>query len=119
MSQAIAAPLTPHSARITEAAPARPFLVVETLDHAAGATMLLTYTYGMEAAPAPTGTTQFTFCADPIPMNTAQFTFCADPGPAATPQLTQCAQSGPTDALGAQSAAPVAAECDAVAGSWI
>jgi hypothetical protein len=91
MSQAIATPITPHSARITEAAPTRPFLVIETLDHSAGTSMLLTYTYGMEPAPAPTSTTQFTFCAKP----------------------------GPFEAVGAETTAPVAVGCDAVAGSWI
>ena len=119
MSQAIATPITPHSARITEAAPTRPFLVIETLDHSAGTSMLLTYTYGMEPAPAPTSTTQFTFCADPIPLDTAQFTFCADPIPMDTAQFTFCAHPDPIDAFGGKTAAPVAAECDAVAGSWI
>jgi hypothetical protein len=101
MSHTSPNPITSHSARITEAAPARPVLVVETLDHSVGSTMLFTYTYGMEAAPA--GTAQFTFCAQPAPD---------------TPQFTFCAQDAPTDAFGAETAAPVAVEGDAVVGSW-
>ncbi|MFJ1809542.1 MULTISPECIES: hypothetical protein [unclassified Streptomyces] len=94
MSHASATPVTPHSARITEAAPARPLLVVETLDHSAGSTML------------------FTFCADPVPAtpNAATFTFCAEP---------LAANVALTYTYGAETTAPVAVESDAVVGSWI
>ncbi|MFE5026339.1 hypothetical protein ACFRAO_24240 [Streptomyces sp. NPDC056656] len=52
------------SARITEAAPARPLLVVERLDHAVSSTAL------------------FTLCAGPGTPNAAAFTLCAGPPPA-------------------------------------
>lgn len=45
------ATLVARSARITEAAPARPLLVVEHLDHTVGSTVL------------------FTLCASPTPVN--------------------------------------------------
>ncbi|MGW2825809.1 hypothetical protein ACWC24_33105 [Streptomyces sp. NPDC001443] len=115
MSHASATPISPHSARITETAPARPLLVVETLDHSAGSTML--FTYGTKAA--PTGTTPFTFCAEPVPADTTPFTYCAQATSTDTTQFTFCAQTAPADASGAQTAARAAVEGDAVGGSWI
>lgn len=56
-----------RSSRITEAAPARPLLVVEHLDHTVSSTVL------------------FTLCASPFPAapNAVAFTLCAaDPTPA-------------------------------------
>jgi hypothetical protein len=54
------------SARISEAAPARPLLVVERLDHTFGSSVM------------------FTLCAGPTPAtpNAAAFTLCAGPPPA-------------------------------------
>ncbi|WP_331729472.1 hypothetical protein OG698_48435 (plasmid) [Streptomyces sp. NBC_01003] len=52
------------SARITEAAPARPLLVVEHLDHTVSSTVM------------------FTLCAGPGEPNAAAFTLCAGPPPA-------------------------------------
>ncbi|MFF0478794.1 hypothetical protein [Streptomyces sp. NPDC004284] len=53
-------------ARITEAVPARPLLVVERTDHTFGSTVL------------------FTLCAGPVPAapSAAAFTLCAGPPPA-------------------------------------
>lgn len=80
MSQASAATstyITPESTRLAEAAHARPLLVVETLDHAAGSTSM--FTYGWEGA-LP-GAAQFTFCVREAPA-VAQFTFCVQHVPA-------------------------------------
>jgi len=107
MSHASATPVT-HSARITEASPARPLLVVEHLDHTAGSTVR--FTFCADPIPATSNATAFTFCADPIPAHTAPFTFCADPIPAGVAL---------TYTYGAETAAPVAVEGDVVAGSWI
>ncbi|MEV5322006.1 hypothetical protein AB0K92_30955 [Streptomyces sp. NPDC052687] len=78
-------------ARITEAVPARPLLVVEHLGHRAGSAVRFTFC-AEAAADAPA----FTLCAGPIPANVAL-----------------------TYTYGAPTAAPVAVESDSVAGSWI
>ena len=92
--------ITSHSTRTTEAAPGRPLLVVETLDHSAGSTTM--FSFGMEAAAA--GAAEFTFCVQEAAPETAQFTFCV--------------QQSPADAFGAETAAPPAVEGDAVTGPW-
>ncbi|MFD3536654.1 hypothetical protein [Streptomyces sp. NPDC058664] len=81
------------SARITEAAPARPLLVVGYLDRAFGSAALFTLC-------AAQGVAAFTLCAA---QDTAAFTLCAGPPPA---------NSAPTTA-------PTAVEGDVVAGAWI
>lgn len=82
------------SARITEAAPARPLLVVEHLGHCAGSAVR--FTFCAEPALAASDTPAFTLCAGPVPANVAL-----------------------TYTYGAQTAAPKAVESDSVAGSWI
>ncbi|MGW2476189.1 hypothetical protein [Streptomyces sp. NPDC001665] len=114
MSHASATPITPHSARITEVAPARPLLVVETLDHSAGSTKLSTY--GMNAAPL--GAVQFTFCVNTPPVDNAQFTYCVQTSPTQNLQFTYCVQTVPAGSPGERSSAAVASE-DTVVGSWI
>lgn len=81
-------------ARITEAVPARPLLVVEHLGHSAGSAVR--FTFCAEAVPEAADTAAFTLCAGPIPANVAL-----------------------TYTYGAASAAPRAVEGDSVVGSWI
>lgn len=91
MSHASATHVT-RSARITEAAPARPLLVVEHLDHTVSSTVL------------------FSLCAGPSPAtpNAAAFTLCAGPFPA---------NIAPAAPYGAETMAPMAVEGDA--GAWV
>jgi len=106
--------ITSHSTRTTEAAPGRPLLVVETLDHSAGSTTM--FSFGMEAAAA--GAAEFTFCVQEAAPETAQFTFCVLEAAPETAQFTFCVQQSPADAFGAETAAPPAVEGDAVTGPW-
>jgi hypothetical protein len=64
------------SARITEAARARPLLVVERLDHTFGSTTLFTLCAG--PSPATPNAAAFTLCAGPPPAN-----FAPTPAPVA------------------------------------
>lgn len=114
MSHASATHSTPHSARITEVAPARPLLVVETLDHSAGSTKLLTY--GSNAAPLDA--VQFTYCAHTAPVDNALFTYCAQKSPVQNVQFTYCAQTVPAGSPGERPTAAVTSE-DTAVGSWI
>ncbi|MCZ0978226.1 hypothetical protein O1L60_38960 [Streptomyces diastatochromogenes] len=56
-----ASALAPLSARLTEAFPARPLLVVERTDHTVGSTVLFTLCAG--PVPAAPGAAAFTLCA--------------------------------------------------------
>ncbi|MEU2898400.1 hypothetical protein ABZ666_20910 [Streptomyces sp. NPDC007056] len=129
MSHASATTVTPHSARITEAASAHPLLVVETLDHSAGSTLL--FTYGKEAASAgsteftycvqtaPTDTIEFTYCVQTAPTDTTHFTYCVQTAPTDTTHFTYCVQTAPHHGSGAQTTPPTGVEGDAVMEVWI
>ncbi|MFF0428464.1 hypothetical protein [Streptomyces sp. NPDC004520] len=54
-------------ARLTEAVPARPLLVVERTDHTFGSTVLFTLCAG--PVPAAPGVAAFTLCAGPPPAS--------------------------------------------------
>ncbi|WAU82301.1 hypothetical protein O1Q96_22600 [Streptomyces sp. Qhu-G9] len=56
-----------RSVHITEAAPARPLLVVEHLDHKVSSTVLFCLCTG--PSPAPPNAAAFTLCAGPPPAN--------------------------------------------------
>ncbi|MEU6333552.1 hypothetical protein ABZ839_03615 [Streptomyces cellulosae] len=101
MSHASATTVTPHSARVTEAASAQPLLVVETLDHSAGSALL--FTYGKEAA--STGSTEFTYCVQTAPAETTQFTYCV--------------QTARHPGTGTPATPPQGVEGDADTGCWI
>ncbi|MGA5275034.1 hypothetical protein ACPCKL_14760 [Streptomyces cellulosae] len=129
MSHASATTVTPHSARVTEAASAQPLLVVETLDHSAGSALL--FTYGKEAAStgsteftycvqtAPAETTQFTYCVQTAPAETTQFTYCVQTAPAETTQFTYCVQTARHPGTGTPATPPQGVEGDADTGCWI
>ncbi|MEU1265953.1 hypothetical protein ABZ473_28540 [Streptomyces cellulosae] len=115
MSHASATTVTPHSARVTEAASAQPLLVVETLDHSAGSALL--FTYGKEAA--STGSTEFTYCVQTAPAETTQFTYCVQTAPAETTQFTYCVQTARHPGTGTPATPPQGVEGDADTGCWI